>query len=270
MVRDNSARQFSLWCSLVDNRSQTPAPRTDTASRLTLAPPRDERVGAVVVAAGASSRMQGINKTFAPLLGQPLIARTLSCFDSSPLVDEIVLVLSQADLTHGQAVVGAGNFAKVSGIYAGGQRRQDSVRNGLDSLQACDWVIVHDGARPLVSHDLLERGWHAAREIGAAVAGVPVKDTIKEVTGDGNLVAGTPRRETLWAAQTPQIFRCSLLLDAHQRCNQDVTDDAAMVEALGHPVQMFLGDYRNLKVTTPDDLVVMEALLRAASAASAG
>ena len=223
----------------------------------------------VVVAAGTSSRMQGVNKTFAPLLGQPLIARTLSCFDSSSLVDEIVLVLSQADLECGKAVVRTHGFTKVSGICAGGDRRQDSVGRGLESLQPCDWVMVHDGARPYVTRDLLERGWRAARETGAASAGVPVKDTIK-VIGAGNLVTATPPRDNLWAAQTPQVFRYSLLLDAHRNCAEDVTDDAAMVEALGHPAQMFLGDYRNLKVTTPEDLDIMEALLKAGGATDLG
>lgn len=222
---------------------------------------RGERVGVVVVAAGMSTRMEGVNKTFAELMGRPLIAVTLEPFDSCPLVDEIVLVLSRGDLGTAGDFLGRYGFAKVSTACEGGARRQDSVLNGLRALEPCDWVMVHDGARPGVSHDLLERGLQAARETGAAVAGVPVKDTIK-VAGAGNLVAETPPRETLWAAQTPQIFRYSLLLEAHARCLQDVTDDAAMVEMMGHPVQMFPGSYRNIKVTTPEDLDVMAALLK--------
>lgn len=222
---------------------------------------RGERVGVVVVAAGMSTRMEGVNKTFAELMGRPLIAVTLEPFDSCPLVDEIVLVLAPADLGTARDVLGSYGFAKVSTACEGGARRQDSVLNGLRALEPCDWVMVHDGARAGVSHDLLERGLQAARETGAAVAGVPVKDTIK-VAGEGNLVAETPPRDTLWAAQTPQIFRYSLLLEAHARCRQDVTDDAAMVEMMGHPVQMFPGSYRNIKVTTPEDLDVMSALLQ--------
>ena len=225
------------------------------------APFRDERIGVVVVAAGMSTRMEGVNKIFAPLGGRPLIAITLQRFDSSPLVDDIILVLSEADLVLGQDVVNRYSFSKVREVCAGGDRRQDSVMNGLQALKQCDWVMVHDGARPSVTHDLLERGWLAVRETGAAVAGMPVKDTIK-VTGEGNLVAATPPRDTLWAAQTPQIFRYSLLLEAHHRFSKDVTDDAGMVEALGHPVKMFLGSYRNIKVTTPEDLDIMDALLR--------
>jgi 2-C-methyl-D-erythritol 4-phosphate cytidylyltransferase len=137
------------------------------------------------------------------------------------------------------------------------------VRAGLEALSPCSWVVVHDGARPCFDHALLRRGLDAARHTGAAVAGVPVKDTIKVISPD-NMVSETPPRDTLWAAQTPQIFRYDLLLEAHRNCHQDVTDDAAMVELLGHPVQMFLGSYENLKVTTPEDLTIMEALLRAA------
>jgi 2-C-methyl-D-erythritol 4-phosphate cytidylyltransferase len=253
----------------VDDQARNFGAGPDTARHGAPAPGRQERVGVVVVAAGMSSRMQGVNKTFAPLLGQPLISWTLYCFDSSSLVDEIVLVLSQADLECGKAVVRTNGFSKVSGICAGGDRRQDSVGRGLESLQPCDWVMVHDGARPHVTHDLLERGWRAGQETGAASAGVPVKDTIK-VIGPGNLVTATPPRDNLWLAQTPQVFRYSLLMDAHRNWAEDVTDDAAMLENLGHPVQMFLGDYRNLKVTTPEDLDIMEALLRASGATSLG
>jgi 2-C-methyl-D-erythritol 4-phosphate cytidylyltransferase len=122
-------------------------------------------------------------------------------------------------------------------------------------------VLVHDGARPCLDQALLHRGLAAVQETGAAVAGVPVKDTIKEVSPQG-LVAATPPRERLWAAQTPQLFRYELLLEAHQRCRDTVTDDAAMVERLGHPVRMFLGAPENLKVTTPEDLPLAEALLK--------
>ena len=215
----------------------------------------------MVVAAGMSTRMEGINKTFAELTGRPLIAVTLEAFDSSPLVDEIVVVLAQRDLGAARELLSSYGLGKVSTACVGGARRQDSVLNGLRALEPCDWVMVHDGARPGLSHELLERGLQAARETGAAVAGVPVKDTIK-VAGEGNLVAGTPPRDTLWAAQTPQIFRYSLLMEAHERCRQEVTDDAAMVEMMGHPVQIFQGSYRNMKVTTPEDMDVMEALLK--------
>ena len=159
-------------------------------------------------------------------------------------------------------------FTKVSQVTSGGARRQDSVQNGLNTLRPCQWVLVHDGARPCLDQALLERGMSAVRETGAAVAGVPVKDTIKTVSPE-YLVTDTPARETLWAAQTPQLFRFDLLLKAHQTFGETMTDDATMVESLGHPVKMFVGSYENLKVTTPGDLILVEALMNAKLAANA-
>ena len=218
-------------------------------------------VSAVIVAAGRSTRMGGVDKTFAPLLGKPLIAHTLSRFESSPVVSEIVLVLAGESVERGRQLVADGGYLKVSNVVAGGQRRQDSVRNGLLALTACDYAMVHDGARPVIDESMLERAAAAAAEHGAAVAGVPVKDTIKRV-GPGLVIADTPDRSLLWQAQTPQVFRYGLLLDAHRRCDGDYTDDAAMVEAIGHTVRMFEGSYENIKVTTAGDLLVAEAFLR--------
>ena len=223
------------------------------------------RTGAVIVAAGRSTRMGGVDKTFAPILGQPLVAHTLDRFESSSHIDEIVLVLAPDSLERGDKLVRDQGYSKVTHVCAGGERRQDSVRNGLELLSPCDWVMVHDGARPCLDDSMLKRGLEAAAESGSAVAGVPVKDTIKQVSSD-QMVKDTPDRSALWAAQTPQIFRYDLLLEAHHDCPQDVTDDAAMVESLGHPVKMFLGAYENLKVTTADDLVIAEAFLKTSGA----
>ncbi len=218
-------------------------------------------IGAVIVAAGRSTRMGGVDKTFVPLLGKPLIAHTLSRLESSPVVSEIVLVLSGESVERGRQIVADGGYHKVSSVVAGGQRRQDSVRNGLLALAPCDYAMVHDGARPVVDDSMLERAAAAAVEHGAAVAGVPVKDTIKRV-GPGLAIEDTPDRSPLWQAQTPQIFRYGLLLEAHRQCDGDYTDDAAMVESLGHPVHMFEGSYENIKVTTAGDLLIAEAFLR--------
>ena len=222
------------------------------------------QVGAVIVAAVRSTRMGGVDKTFAPIYGRPLVAHTLDRFESSSLIDQIVLVLAEDSLEQGRKLVEERDYEKVAHVCAGGQRRQDSVRNGLELLSPCDWVMVHDGARPCLDDAMLQRGLDAAATCGSAVAGVPVKDTIKLITPD-QMVKDTPDRSQLWAAQTPQIFRYGLLLEAHQTCTQDVTDDAAMVESLGHPVKMFLGSYENIKVTTTDDLVIAETFLKAAS-----
>ena len=219
------------------------------------------RVGAVVVAAGKSTRMNGVDKVFTPILGVPLVAYSLDQLESFPGVAEIVLVLSPDSLDQGQELLRRRCYRKVTQVCAGGERRQDSVRCGLEQLADCRWVIIHDGARPCLDQGMLQRGLTAVEECGAAVAGVPVKDTIKQVSPQGD-ITGTPDRDRLWAAQTPQIFEYALLWDAHQRCTQPVTDDAAMLESLGHPVKMFLGSYENLKVTTPEDLAVAETYLR--------
>ncbi len=222
------------------------------------------KVGAVIVAAGRSTRMEGVDKTFVPILGAPLVAHSLDRFESSPKVDQIVLVLAEESLDRGRALVQERGYRKVAHVCAGGQRRQDSVRKGLELLSPCDWVMVHDGARPCLDEAMLQRGLDAAAECGSAVAGVPVKDTIKLVSPD-RMVSETPDRSLLWAAQTPQVFRYDLLLEAHRSYTEDVTDDAAMVEALGHAVKMFQSSYENIKVTTTDDLTIAEVFLKAAS-----
>ncbi len=222
------------------------------------------KTGAVIVAAGRSTRMEGVDKTFVPILGVPLIAHTLDRFESSPQVDEIVLVLAEESLDRGRQLVQERNYRKVAHICSGGRRRQDSVRNGLELLTPCDLVLVHDGARPCLDEAMLQRGLEAAAKCGSAVAGVPVKDTIKLVSPD-RMVQDTPDRSLLWAAQSPQVFRYDLLMAAHRACTEDVTDDASMVEALGHPVMMFQGSYENIKITTAEDLIIAEVFLKAAS-----
>ena len=214
------------------------------------------------MAAGESRRMGSVDKTFAPLLGLPLIAHTVETFESSALVTELVLVLSPGKLKEGEALARERGWRKLTSVCQGGPRRQDSVLLGLERLHSCQWVAVHDGARPCVGPELLERGLVAARETGAAVAAVPAKDTVKVVSSLG-LVEATPPRDSLWMVQTPQVFRYDLLLRAHRDCINTVTDDAAIVENLGHGVKVFMGSYTNLKVTTPEDLALADALLRA-------
>ena len=223
-----------------------------------------ESAGAVVVAAGGSSRMGGIDKIFAPLLGIPLLAHVLDQLEALAPVDQIALVLGKDSVKRGRELVKQRGCKKPIHVRAGGERRQDSVLNGLNALSetsAPEWVIIHDGARPCLDGPMLQRGLEAARETGAAVAGVPVKDTIKVITAKG-IVSKTPPRDSLWAAQTPQVFRFSLLLDAHEKCASSVTDDAAMVESTGGRVKMFWGSYENLKVTTPQDLDIARLLLK--------
>ncbi len=208
--------------------------------------------------------MGGVDKTFAPILGLPLVIHTIDRFELSPLVHQIVLVVARESVDRARELVRQRGYTKVTNVSAGGRRRQDSVRFGLEQLDACEWVMVHDGARPCLDDGILQRGLEAAAEHGSAIAGMPVKDTIKMVS-PRQMVDETPDRSLLWAAQTPQVFRYRTLLDAHHAANKDVTDDAAMIEALGHPVKMFLGAYENIKVTTAEDLVIAEAFLKASA-----
>ena len=215
--------------------------------------------GVVVVAAGRSSRF-GRDKLFLEVEGRPVLAWTLLAFEACPSVDEVALVMSPENAEAGRALLVRERLTKVRHFRLGGARRQDSVLAGLRALD-CEWVGVHDGARPLVTRELIERGLAAARETGAAVPGVPLKDTVKLVDESGTIVA-TPDRALLRAIQTPQVFRRDLLLDAHARTPGDVTDDAALLEALGHPVKVFAGDYANVKITTAEDVDLAERLLR--------
>lgn len=215
--------------------------------------------GAIVLAAGGSRRMGGEDKLFARVAGRAVLSHTLQAFERCDEITQVVVVLSEVNAARGLPVLRP--FRKVTRTAPGGARRQDSVRNGLHTLPASEWVVVHDGARPLVTPELIRRGLAAARETGAATAAVPVVDTLKAARGDG-LVIRTVPREGLWAIQTPQVFRHALLLDAHERVAEDVTDDCAMVERIGHAVRLFEGSRLNLKITTPEDLQLADALLR--------
>ena len=221
------------------------------------------RVGVIIVAAGQSRRMEGIDKLFALLLGRPLLSHLLDGFCASPLVDEIVLVLGQETMDAGKALAQDSPRRDAIRFCLGGERRQDSVRRGLDALSPCEWVAVHDGARPLAKPELLAKGLEAAQETGAAVPVIPLSDTVKIVDSEGWVVE-TPARERLWAVQTPQVFRRELLAEAHRTVSDAVTDDAAMVERLGRRVRVFPGSPANLKVTRREDLLVAEALLGSA------
>ncbi len=222
-------------------------------------------VGAVIVAAGRGTRMGGADKLFTEIGGRPLLACAVAAFQECAAVDRIVLVLAKANLERGREVVKRHGFTKVSSVCPGGARRQDSVRLGLEALGPYDYVAVHDGARPLVTPELIERGLEAARETGAAAPAIPIADTVREAGRDG-IVVRILDRSRLWAVQTPQVFRYNLLLRAHREVTANVTDDAAMVEMLGKPVRLFEGERRNIKVTTAEDLELVEALVRRAAA----
>lgn len=233
-----------------------------------------KRVAAVIVAAGSSRRMEGHDKLWIPLAGRITLARAIDVFEASPLIDSIVLVLNAERITDAETLCRQEGWSKIASIVTGGPRRQDSVCIGLDMLSQvvpqCAWVMIHDAARPLVTPAILEAGLTAAREHSAAIAGVPVKDTIKQVRQ--GMVHTTFDRSQLWAVQTPQVFSFPLIHAAHHtvEAGQDVTDDAALLERLGHPVAIFPGAYTNIKITTQEDLLIAEALLRQRDAINLG
>jgi len=218
-----------------------------------------QQAGVVIVAAGSSQRMGGVDKVFALLGGKPLLGRVISVFQRCNLIDQIVVVVSKQSLGKCQQLVAEQGWSKVTDVCAGGRRRQDSVVAGLSRLSHCQWVVIHDGARPLVTEGLIEHGLEVARETGAAVAAVPVTDTIK-VAGEDRIVQETPPRGNLWAVQTPQVFRFDIITEAYRRVKAEVTDDASLVEQLGYKVKLYMGSYDNIKITTPDDLALAEIL----------
>ena len=220
------------------------------------------KVGAIVVAAGESRRMAGKDKIFTQLMGRPFIWYSLNTLNSAPVIDAIVLVLPRENVARGWELVRLNGWHKVIDVWPGGERRQDSVRSGLDRLHDSEWIIVHDGARPFLDQRLIATGLREAQLTGAALAAVPVRDTIKSA-GTDLLVTDTLQRDRLWAAQTPQVFQRDLLAEAHRRISEDVTDDASMIERIGGKVRIFPGSPSNIKVTTPDDLPIAEAILQA-------
>lgn len=219
------------------------------------------KVGAIIVAAGESSRMGSAgDKTLADLAGEPLIARTVDAFERCEAVACVALVVSERNRDAVTALREAKGWRKTLPPIPGGARRQDSVRAGLKALpEDCGWIVVHDGARPFVTSALIEAGLEAAHPIGAAVAVVPAFDTVKRVAPDGS-VAETLDRAELRMAQTPQVFRRDVLDRAHAEVADDATDDAAMAERVGVEVWTFAGDRGNIKVTTAEDLGVVELL----------
>ena len=213
------------------------------------------------MAAGESRRMNGIDKVLAPLAGRPVISYVLAAFDSCKSVDHIVLVVNQKSLKACRQLIAEEKISTPIDVCVGGKRRQDSVAAGLKQLKDCEWVIIHDGARPLVTKELIEEGLKAAQETGAAVAAVPVTDTIK-VADDNRTVLETPVRQNLWAVQTPQVFRFDIIAEAYKKTKDEVTDDASLVEQAGYKVKLYTGSYDNIKITNPEDLLIAEMIIK--------
>ncbi|MEF3303390.1 2-C-methyl-D-erythritol 4-phosphate cytidylyltransferase [Paenibacillus sp. GYB003] len=223
------------------------------------------RYGAVIVAAGKGTRMgTSESKQYLQLRNKPILVHTLETFQRMPEIEAIVLVTGSEDIGRCVTYVERYGLSKVAAVASGGEERQHSVRIGLERLpEGLDVVAVHDGVRPFVTEAKIAECLHKAYEAGGAVLAVPVKDTIKVVSDSGRIDA-TPERKSLWAVQTPQAFRLGLLRQAHDHAAREGfvgTDDAMLVERIGHSVYVVEGDYTNIKITTPDDLLLAERLL---------
>ena len=225
------------------------------------------KISAVIPAAGSGARMgNDIKKPYLKIGSKPILAHTLQVFEKSLLVDDIFVVISDEDRKLCEyEVINPYNFQKVAAVLPGGETRQASVFNGIKrTSDDTDIIIVHDGVRPFVTENIIEASVESATQWGAAIVAVPVKDTIKVADKD-NFVSSTPGRNQLWAIQTPQVFRREILMKAHlyaQEQNIDATDDATLVERLGYKIKLVMGSYRNIKITTPEDLVIADAFSR--------
>ncbi len=228
---------------------------------------KDVFCSAVIVAAGKSRRMEAnINKVYMDLHGKKTIVRTLEAFEQSPVIKEIILVVDSSDAAYcGLEAVNQSSFTKLRKITEGGSRRQDSVCNGLKEVSnQAELVLIHDGARPLVTQEIILRSVYGAQEYGAVTTGMPVKDTIKMVDPNG-FVSDTLDRSMLWAVQTPQVFTKSIITEAHKKAAQldiEATDDAMLVEKLGYKLRVIEGSYENIKLTTPEDMTIARAIIR--------
>jgi 2-C-methyl-D-erythritol 4-phosphate cytidylyltransferase len=224
-------------------------------------------VSAVIVAAGKGIRMgHTVNKVYLPIAGKPVLYYSLKTFDEIDWIKEIVAVVSKEEMEYCQEnVVKKYFFKKPIKLVEGGSERQYSVYNGIINTEGdCEIIAIHDGARPLIEKEIVIKALKEAYLHKAVALGVPVKDTIKVVDGK-NFILNTPDRKYLWAIQTPQVFERNLIIKAHQRALEDGflgTDDTVLVERLGYKVKVVEGDYRNIKITTPEDLIVAEAFLK--------
>lgn len=222
---------------------------------------------AIVLAAGQGKRMKSkIQKQFIELKGKPVLYYSLRCFQDSPLIQDIILVTGAESVEYcRQEIVEKYGLTKVSRIVPGGKERYDSVYEGLKACEDTDYVLIHDGARPFITGEILSSGLKNAGETGAAVVGMPSKDTVKIADKEGN-VSNTPDRSSVWIVQTPQIFQYSLVYECYKSIReknvQGITDDAMVVEHESDvKIRLSEGSYKNIKITTPEDLPVAEAFL---------
>lgn len=224
-------------------------------------------VSAIIVAAGKGSRMAAAkNKVYLNLNGRPILYYTIKAFHDIQEIKEIVIVASKGEIEYcRENIIKRYGFRKATKVVEGGNERQESVYNGLMEIdKKAEIVAIHDGARPLVDEKIIVNAIKEAFIYKAVGVAVPVKDTIK-IADENNMVLDTPDRKYLWAIQTPQVFERDLIIAAHKKAINDKftgTDDTVLVERMGYKVRLIEGDYKNIKITTPEDLIIAEALLK--------
>ena len=222
---------------------------------------------AIIPSAGKGKRMKKeVSKPYLLLADKPILAHTLSPFEESSLVHEVIVTVSPGEIEYcRREVIEAFHLTKVSRVLAGGKERQDSIWEGLKKVPSdCGIVIIHDGVRPLITRQLIEASIAAAQRYGAAVLALPLKDTVKMVTEEHEVIE-TPARNTLMAIQTPQTFQFDIIRKAYEKAMNEGfygTDDSLLVERMGIKVRVIPGGYENLKITTPEDLLLAEVLLK--------
>jgi 2-C-methyl-D-erythritol 4-phosphate cytidylyltransferase len=220
----------------------------------------------IIVAAGKSRRMDSaVSKQFIFIGGKPILAYTIDAFEKSSLIDKIVLVINEAEIEKcKKIIVNKYNYKKLMKIVPGGKERQNSVFNGLKALPSeTNLVAIHDGARFLITPDIIDRAVRDAYDSNGVIVAMPIQDTIKE-TNSNKIISKTFNRNRLWAAQTPQVFPYSIIMEAHEKAREDNflgTDDASLVERLGYEVDIVRGSVENIKITTNFDLILAEIIL---------
>jgi len=226
-------------------------------------------VSAIIPAAGMGRRLGvGYNKQYIDLLDKPMVVRTIEIISSNELISEVIWVVGHGEIEQARRLADEYNLFKVTNIVAGGKERIHSVINGFNEVaKHAEYLLIHDGARPLVTQEIIDRCISQAMETGAAIAAVPVKDTIKVVDTDEQLIQSTPIRSTLWAAQTPQIIKKQWFKEAIAELSSKgdlskVTDDSMLMEMTHRPVAISFGSYENIKVTTTEDVKLAELILK--------
>lgn len=223
---------------------------------------------AIILAAGQGKRMNSkVQKQFLMLKGRPLLYYSLACFQKSSAIDDIIVVTGKDCIEYcKEGIIDLYHFSKVSHVVPGGKERYDSVYAGLCACEDSDYVFIHDGARPFITEEIIQRTKAAVMEYGACIAGMPSKDTVK-LADEEQMVAQTPQRSRVWMIQTPQVFEYALIKEAHEiaRAHSDmegITDDAMVVESYKKArVRLVEGAYENIKITTPEDILVAEKFL---------